>query len=252
MIKRMIPLVLALCLLLSAALADPLPLLDDYAETAVILWDENNPDNGRFTYSYRYPHVDESAPGGASINSYFAYKVKDTQDFDIPINSDSYLAEGINTTIEITYSVTCNNDDYFSVLIHRTTISDGDIPGDTWEGNVFVREGGSAGLTCTLPQLLGILAADENDTWLQDRQTQKAEKVIREIVWDQIQENSAGVDFYPDLTEEDLEHYFFPEQDFYLDETGNPVFFLQAGIAAPEEAGIISFPIPLEDILDEI
>lgn len=254
MMKRLLSLLLMTALLLpvSAVLADPLPLLEDYTGTAEILYEEGNPDGGRFVYTYRYPHVDESAEGGAAINSFFDYRVKDTQDFDIPINSDSYLAEGINTTITVTYTVTCNNDDYFSVLVHRTTESDGDIPGDTWEGDVFVREGGSAGLTCTLPQLLGILAADENDTWLQDRQTEKAEKLIREFVWDQIRDNENDIDFYPDLTEEDLEHYFFPEQDFYLDETGNPVFFLQVGIAAPEEAGLISFPIPLEDILDEL
>lgn len=250
--KRLLPLLLCLTLLFSAALADPLPLLEDYTDTVEILFDENNPEGGKFVYSYAYPHVDETAEGGASINSYFAYKVKDTQDFEIPINSDSYLAEGVNTAMVVTYSVTCNNDKYFSVLIHRTTVSDGEVPGDVWEGCVFVREGGSAGLTCTLPQLLGILAADENDTWLQDRQTEKAEKLIREFVWEQIQENKSGIAFYPDLTREDLDHYFFPEQDFYLDEAGDPVFFLQVGIAAPEEAGMISFPIPLEDILDEL
>ena len=121
--KRLLPLLLCLTLLAAAALADPLPLLEDYTDTVEILFDENNPEGGKFVYSYTYPHVDETAEGGASINSYFAYKVKDTQDFEIPINSDSYLAEGVNTAMTVTYSVTCNNDKYFSVLIHRTTVS---------------------------------------------------------------------------------------------------------------------------------
>ena len=38
-----------------------------------------------------------------------------------------------------------------------------------------------------------------------------------------------------DLTEEDLAYGFFPEEDFYLDENGDPVFYLQPGFA--EDSG---------------
>lgn len=250
--KRLFPLVLVLALFLSAACADPLPLLEDYSETVEVLYDENDPGRGSFTYSYRYPHADESAEGGEAVNSYYGYKVKDTRDFDIPITADAYLGENVFAKLTITYTVTCSNDDYFSVLIHRATEAGEGESADVWEGNVFSRRGGSTGLTCTLPQLLGILATDENDTWLQDRQTEKAETLVRGIVWERIQENPDGIDFDPGFVREDLDHYFFPEQDFYLDENGDPVFFLQAGIAAPESVGIISFPIPLEDIKDEL
>jgi len=250
--KRLLPLLLALTLLFASACADPLPLLEDYADSVEVLYDESDPARGRFVYSYRYPHADESAEGGEAVNSYYGYKVKDTQDFDIPITADAYLGEGITASLTITYSVTCNNDDYFSVLLHRVTESGSEPSSDVWEGNVFSRRGGSTGLTCTLPQLLGILATDENDTWLQDRQTEKAEKLVRDIIWERIEDNPDGIDYYPDFVREDLDHYFFPEQDFYLDENGDPVFFLQVGIAAPESAGIIAFPIPLEEITDEL
>ena len=45
---------------------------------------------------------------------------------------------------------------------------------------------------------------------------------------------------------------FYPEEDFYLDEAGDPVFYFQAGSIAPAEEGVLRFPIPLEDLLDEL
>ncbi len=249
--KKLLSFLLALALLFSAALADPLVLLEDYADDAVIAYDPDNPDAGRYEYSYRFPHVDDSMDGGAEINSFYEYKVKDTQDFTIPINGDYYRSEGIPAKTEITYQVTCNNDDYFSVLFKITDTS-ADFVTVSWEGHVFCRREGKADSTYTLPQLLGILAFSEDDTWLQDRQTAKAEKLIREMVWNQISKNTAGIPYDPEFTEEVLESCFHPEEDFYLDETGNPVFFLQPGVAAPEEIGLLTFPLSLEDIKDEL
>ena len=70
-----------------------------------------------------------------------------------------------------------------------------------------------------------------------------------------IEENEAGIDFSADFTEEKLSRVFFPEEDYYLDENGDPVFFLQPADVfdeVPEGADLITFPIPREDILDEL
>ena len=101
-----------------------------------------------------------------------------------------------------------------------------------------------------LPYLLGMLASDESDTWLQDRQTAKADALVRQMVWDALQDrDGADLELYEDLEESMLEYGFFPEEDFYLDETGNPVFYLQPGFA--EDSGrLITFPISTEEILD--
>ena len=102
--------------------------------------------------------------------------------------------------------------------------------------------------------LLGILAPDENDEWLQEYQTEKVEKLVREMVWNMIEENEDDID-YNDLTEEDLEALFFPSEDFYLDENGNPVFYLQPYNIldeVPEGTDLFTFPIALEDIQDEL
>ena len=60
---------------------------------------------------------------------------------------------------------------------------------------------------------------------------------------------------YGGLAEEDLSTVFFPEENFYLDENGDPVFYLQPGDVfeeVPEGMELLTFPIPLEDILDEL
>ena len=243
--KRLLPLLLILCLFTAAAFADPLPLLDDYVGEVVQPLDEGDPSAGKFEFSYRYPHVDEEAEGGAEINAFYDELVTYTDSFTIPMNEDS------NSSTVITYSVTCNNDDYFSVLVH-TVMSSPEQSSEHWEGHVFSRKNGSPGQTWTLPRLLGTLEQGDNDSWLQDRQTEKADAIVVDLVWDMIEDNEENIDYFPEFTKEDLSHVFFPEENFYLDETGNPVFYIQPGIAAPETAGLLTYSISLEDILDEL
>ena len=247
--KRFLIVLLAFLLISLQVMAEPLPLLEDYAEDIVEPYDENDPSAGVFSYSYRYPHVDETADGGTGINVFYLDLIDYELGFTVPIIQDAF--EGSDSTTVITYTITCNNDDCFSVLIRKEE-NNPDVSRVYWTGNVFLRSSGDTGYTSTLPQLLGILAADENDVWLQDRQTAKADALVREMVWDMIESNLSGIDYDAGFTEEELSAVFFPEEDFYMDETGNPVFFLQPGVAAPEDAGLLTFPIPLEDILDEL
>ena len=249
--KRFILILLALVLSVLPALADPLPMLEDYAEEIVIPYDESDPSAGIFSYSYRYPHVDENAEGGMEINVFFTDLLDYELGFTMPMIQDAF--EGFDSSTVITYTVTCNNDDFFSVLIRKEE-KNPDIFRVSWNACVFSRKYGSPGVTYTLPKVLGILSANENEEWLQNRQTEKANALIREMVWDMIQDNPDGLD-YGDLTEETLSYIFFPEENFYLDEDGNPVFYLQpADVFAevPEGTNLFTFPISLEDILDEL
>lgn len=249
--KRLIPILLILSLLALPALADPLALLEDLAEDIVEPYDEEDPSMGTFRYSYRYPHVDEDDEVGAGINEFYNYLVYEL-DFYIQMAQEAF--EGSDSSTEITYTVTCNNDDYFSVLIRKDENTP-DASRSSWTGNVFLRHDGNPGYTSTLPQYLGILKAAETDEWLQGRQTGKADDLIREMVWEMIEDNEAGIDYSADFTEEKLSRIFFPEEDYYLDENGDPVFFLQPADVfdeVPEGADLITFPIPREDILDEL
>ena len=49
-----------------------------------------------------------------------------------------------------------------------------------------------------------------------------------------------------------VEAVFYPEEDFYLDENGDPVFYLLENTVALPEAGILLVPISLETLLDEL
>jgi hypothetical protein len=60
-----------------------------------------------------------------------------------------------------------------------------------------------------------------------------------------------GAELYDGLDRESLEYGFFPEEDFYLDETGNPVFYLEPGFAKDGGEPLL-FPISIEEILDEM
>ena len=253
MMRRLILILLFLSLLMSSALADPFVLGDDWAEDIVELYDEEDPSAGTFRYSYRYPHIDESDEEGDGINEFYDYLISNELSFYIEMARDSFV-EGVDSTTVITYTVTCNNDDYFSVLIRKEE-NTSDRTGTFWEGHVFLRNDPNPGFTNTLPQYLGILDAAETDEWLQERQTGRADDLIREMVWEMIEENEAGIEYSAGFTEEKLSRVFFPEEDFYLDENGDTVFFLQPGDVydeVPEGADLITFPISREDILDEL
>jgi hypothetical protein len=249
--KRLVLSVCILILVTASAFADPIPLLDDFTQDYILHYDESNPDAGHYEYVYHYPHVDPAAPGAAPIEKYYEDKDSDSQNFSMLINGDYYRESGISVKTEITYTITCNNDDYFSVLFKISDSAEGN-ESVSYVGNVFSREEGKADSTYTLPQLLKILSYTEDDEWLQERQTAKAETLVRKMIWEQIQENRAGIEYYDDFDEAQLEENYNPEEDFYLDEKGDPVFFLQPGMAADESYGLLTFPIPLEDILDEL
>ena len=234
------------CLLLgfrTAALADPLTMAEDLQEEVRIGLNGN----AEYIYSFRYPQVDPSDPSAELINSFYQYKADDAVGFEIPMNADYYRAQGTaeNVTVEITYQVTCNGEDFFSVLI--LTNQDGFT---SCAGHTFSRKNIRPGSSVALPYLLGMLESEETDTWLQDRQTGKADEIVREMVWERLGETE-GIRLREDLTREDLDYGFFPEEDFYLDEREQPVFYLQPGFA--EESGSLTvIPISIEEILDEM
>ena len=249
--KRFLSIFMIFILSVLPALADPLPLLDDYAEDIVIPYDESDPSAGVFSYSYSYPHVDENAEGGMGVYVFFSELLDYENEFIIPMIQDAY--EGSDTSTVVTYTITCNNDDYFSVLI-RTEKNIPDHSQVTWKGHVFSRTNGMNGATYSLPMVLGILSPDENDEWLQEYQTEKVETLVRQMVWSMIEENADSVD-YSGISEETLAASFFPSEDFYLDDNGDPVFYLQPYDIldeVPEGTDLFTFPITLEDILDEL
>lgn len=235
---------LAVCMMIVfRAAAEPLRISHDLEDSIRIGLNGNS----EYIYSFCFPQVEAEDEASELINSFYQYRADDIRDFEIPMNADYYRTQDLtdNVTTEISYTVTCNNDDFFSVLL--STDQDGWV---VYTGHTFTRKELQKGTTVALPYLLGLLDSGVNDEWLQERQTAKANAAVREMVWDALEEKE---DFRlrPGFQEEDLEYVFFPEEDFYLDEEGNPVFYLQPGAA--DDSGLLTvFPISVDEILDEM
>ena len=245
--KKTLPAILLLLALCVTALADPLVLTDDLSGTLTFP-EGADPAGARYVYTYRYPRAAGDEEAARAVNAYYEYEVTDAEVYRVPMWGEE-VPEGAQQRMDISYRITCSNDDYFSVLITAV---------DSWEGvdyavlsaQVFARQTEKAGSMITLPYLLGILAEKEEDTWLQTRQTEKADACVRGLILDMIARNPSA--YAEDVDDELLSQIFYPEEDFYLDEEGNPVFFIQTGYIAPEEAGPQFFPIDLDELLDEI
>ena len=251
--KRFLSALLAFLVILfsaGAALADPLVLDSDLNDTLIVLYNPDDPSAGSYTYSYRYPHVSENEPDAGKINPFYEDQVS-MLETNIHFMADGYMGSGESVTVNVAYELTCNNDLYFSVLIRRDSVI-GDAVRTVLTGHTFSRQDGLSDATFDLPRMLGILNAGEQDEYQLARQTEKASRIVREFIMDQIAENRGGLPYYEDFTEADLLDVFYPEDDFYLDADGNPVFYLEPGIAADESAGYLFFPVRLEDILDEL
>ena len=247
--------VLFLALFAASALAAPLSLGPEWAGSVFEPYDPSAPDGPGFTYSWAWPRISDDEPdadAAAIINGFYDYLVSDTLDNFVPLMADSLRSAGVPASMGTTYRVTCNNDDYFSLLICQRTEDESGVM-EMWSGHTFSRRDNFPGETYTLPRMLGSLNQDtKTDTWLENRQTAKADALVRSLVWQAIQTNDASIPYYEDLEEETLDYIFFPEQDFYLDASGEPVFFLQPGDAAPAEAGRLDFPLAIDVILDEM
>ena len=203
-------LALLLILLPVSGIAVPLEQSEDLQNSVQI----DLTDQTKYIYSYVYPQVVPSDASAELINTFYQTIARDSEEFEIPMNADYYRGQAPqeDVTVEISYEVTCNNDDYFCVLLHTRQ---GSL--ETCTGHTFSREGLKPGSSVALPYLLGLLESEETDTWLQNRQTGKADDAVREMVWEQLQEKD-DIEVWEDLQEEDLEYGFFPEEDFYLDE----------------------------------
>ena len=77
------------------------------------------------------------------------------------------------------------------------------------------------------------------------------ETLAYRLVWQIVERDSqnADGDYLDGLTEAELRMAFSPETDFYLDEDGNVVFFIQAGEIAGEIAGVLRFPFAPAELL---
>lgn len=250
---RLMILLVALTLLPLGGLAEaPFVLADDL--TGLYTWPEGaSESDASYVYRFTYPQLAGDDPIAQTINNIYQYEASYALDFDCPMNGSSHdPAEG-QMQVNITYEVPHLSSDYLSIKINKVmTVGESVIRVVT--AHTFPLTGERSGTVISLPFLLGILDRQENDEWLIQRQTAKVDACVREMVWAQVEKamRQEGSAIYPDMTFEEFEWCFYPEEEFYLNEAGDLVFFIQEGTIAPREAGHFVFTITMEELLDEI
>ena len=203
--KRMTGLLAAL--LCVALCFSALALETDGTLSAVYLWPEDSTEaDACFVYSAVYPRMAGEDDVSLTINETFSYLLEDAGAFTVPIFGEMLEAAGTRGGMTVTGTVTLLNEDYLSVLVVTETDTGSGVK-HVRAGYTFALTGEDAGNVTTLPRLLGILSRDD-DTWLEDRQTDKANRLARELVWERLEDSGAIDD--SDLTEEDLETAFYP------------------------------------------
>ena len=250
---RLLILLLTLTLLPVCGLAEaPLAFSDDL--TGVYTWPEDSAEaEALYVYRYAYPQVAGESDLALTINQVFQYEVHDALAFECPMTGSAQTAETGRMEVEIAYEVVHLSDEFLSVRVDKT-VTQGETVSRIVKGYSFMLTGVEAGTVTSLPYLLGVIAPEDTDEWYLDRQTAKADACARDLVWALIEQDMKAADspIYEDLTFEEFEWGFYPEEDFYLDAEGNFVFFLQEGMIAPAEAGQFFYTITLDELLDEI
>ena len=253
--KRLMILLLALTMLLSAASAEELLTLGEPL-TGVICWPEDADETtATYVYRYSYPQVAGESDLAEQINGTYAYEVDDAYAFRVPMNADGLDPEAdTQFYTNISYEITCLNEHFLSVKIISESFL-GHSMTTTVAGHTFTLDNGAkTGSVTSLPYLLGILdESDATDEWMKDRQTARADECVRKLIWEIIEQQIMnGAIFYDDLDYQMLCDNFYPEEAFYLDGDGNPVFFIQEGFIAPVTEGVLLFPFTMDELLDEI
>ena len=130
------------------------------------------------------------------------------------------------------YEITRNDAEYLSVVLHLRQLSGGGET-ETLSADTFLR--GEVPRRLTLSELLGAEAAD-GDANVAD--------LVYDLIWEIVQvgmENVEG-DYLDSLTLDSVRSALDPETDFYLDDNGNIVFFIEPGLLAGEIAGVLLYP----------
>ena len=252
MMKRILSLLAALMLLAAPALAENIALEGNV--TGVACWPDGSTEaDATYVYRYAYPRLADTGDVAATINEFYAYLVEDALGFTVPITAETLESTDVQAYTNVLSQVTCLNEDYLSVLVVTESFL-GASAMEVYAGHTFTLTGDLAGAATSLPRLLGILSDAETDEWMQDRQTAKANDLVWGLIWSIIQEQQAAgeINYDPDLTYDMLTQTFYPEEDFYLDASGNPVFFIQAATLASAADGVLLFPFTVEELKDEL
>lgn len=210
----------------------------------ILTTEGQNPNEASLVYTYPQFTVENEAD--EAINRFFR------QEAGAMLQARAQDAEPPERQ-EIGYRLALNTQRYVSVLLYtRTATSRGEY--ERLDAYTFARDGVYAGQALTLSQVLGL----EQETGAADAEgvadETLAESLCYDLVWQIIERGMQDMDgdYLENVTREKLRQTLHPEQDFYLDEEGNVVLYIQAGEVAGEIAGTLLFPFAPAELLSAI
>ena len=204
-----------------------------------------------FAYRYVLPQFSQDQPQADAVNAYFADYATQLLTAVIPetVSALELLPPAGEPaySVDMDYSVTANSEDFLSVLLISQKFL-GNTLVESWQSAVFALTGIYAGETITLSQAMGLEQAEGDATG------DYASELVYGLVWQIVLYETGAMQkgYFPDVTEEDFRRAFTPQTDFYFDESGNFVFFIQAGTIAGEVEGVLTFPFSIAELLSAI
>lgn len=253
--KRLLCFAVALCVALTLCLSVPAAGLAQAAvETAPLTGAQYYPDGSDaqtagYAFYYAYPQFEPVDAPDIAINAYYAALAADVAGAGVAAavaDIDALPAAGSPAYYtKLDYRVTFNTEDYLSVLLTSLQFL-GNAETESLTANVFARSGVYAGQAVSLSQAIGLeqedgAAAEENSY---------AAELAYGLIWQIIQSQQAMQqrDYFPELTQADLQTVLNPESDFYMDENGNFVFYIQSGAIASEVEGMLTYPFSAAEL----
>lgn len=196
-------------------------------------------DESQMTYSL--PQLSASDDVSATINRFYAER-------ELQLEVLWQTDEWQDPSGDLSYAMTYGDKRYvsFAFTLLRSA-GNGEIA--TLWADTFAMDGLYAGEKLCLSQLLG-LEEEISDAEGPSLASQLAYRLVWQIA-SQESLNPDG-DYLDGLTERQVQNAFDPEQDFYLDEDGNVVFFIQSGEIAGEIAGILEYPFSVAEMLSAV
>lgn len=193
--------------------------------------------------TYALPQLIANDDVSASINHFYVETEKLLNDGTFWQMDDYEEAFG-----ELSYVMTYEDKRYVSFAFTLLRNAGNSETATLW-ADTFAMDGLYAGQKLNLSQLLG-LEEERDDVESPSLASQLAYRLVWQIV-SQESLNPDG-DYLDGLMEQQVQNAFDPEQDFYLDQDGNVVFFIQSGEIAGEIAGILEYPFSVAEMLSAV
>ena len=203
-----------------------------------------------FAFRYRLPQLAAVEPQAEAVNAYFASYAADIVETMIPATLstlDEFPGPGEpEYYVNLDYRIPSQTEDQLSVLLVSQQFL-GNTLVEQWVSVVFALSGIYAGQPISLSQAMGL---EQEGGQGEDVASELAYRLVWQII--QYDIGTMQTAYFPDLTEAEYRLAFSPQDDFYFDEDGNFVFFIQAGTIAGEVEGVLTYPFSMAELLSGI